>query len=1316
MSVSIAHQETGSGLSPRLLITQGGGNGVCTTISLTTRAVLTTDTATLPVGCLNSTAKINGATLQYLVGLTDAGGGSVQSGTATLDGMKIDVVTTDGSTRTLTLASPAPAVNAAATVDSVTLSIAHQETGSSVSPRIVITPGGQAACTAVSLPTRAAMTTDTVTLPGGCSLTSAARVNGATFQYQANLTDNAASQSGVARVDAVRMTVVSTNTTSRGVTLSSIDGSALPSGVTPESVVLSVAHQETGSGLNPRVVITQGGGNGVCSTISLTTRASLTTDAPTLPSGCLNSAAKINGASIQYVVNLTDNGSAQSGVATLDGMRIDWLSTNTTNRTLTLSSSSPTVPAGTFDSVTVSIAHQETGSGVSPTLVITPGGGSACTAVALTPRTAMTTDTVAVPAGCLDTIAKVNGATYQYQAHLTANGTNQNGVARVDGVRVVTIATDTTPRSVTLSALAPTVTGTVDTVSLSVAHQETGSGLSPRIVVTPGGAAACTAVSLTTRAALTTDVVTLPAGCLNTAAKVNGATVQYLVNLTANGSAQSGVATLDGARLDVTATDTTTRTLTLSNPAPTVPAGSTFDTVSMTIAHQETVSGANPRLVITPGGGSACTAVALTTRTSLTTDTVAIPSGCLNTAAKVNGATFQYQVNLTDTGAAPEHHRPGRRRADDSGHHQRRQPRGDVVVDRWFGAPVGRDAGVGGVVGGASGDGFGSESACGDHPGWWERCVLDDLSDDACVVDDGHADVAVGVFELCGEDQRRVDPVRGEPDRQWFGAEWGGDARRDADRLVVDEHDQPHPHPLEPDSRRADRSGNGDRQRVARDRAPGDGFGHEPDPRHHARWIGGVRCDRADAAGDAHHRHDRRERVPEHAGEDQRGNDPVPGSPDRERHCPERRGQPRRCRDHRAVHQRGIEDPEPHELRGSGAGGEHDHERHAEGRARRVDRCDRPGRAHARWSLRLRGDPGHRERDVDDRHDRRDVVPEHSGQGQRGFVPVQRQPARRREREREPRRRDAHRRPPAGTRSGPGARLPPPNRYPASYPADPTKQNESKPACDETKPGVQFIFGGDSRVYQPDGTVELCAGPSPGVPGQNGYTAQRIAVYGVAPTPSMTPTGVVDAAGVWGPTPTDGLTIGEAPSLKTATLSGPTGPALADAGNRGDEQPDGRRRRLGEQEQRAERRRLDERVVHVELFEAHREHHALRLPDHPGDRAADGGNGHSEEPGEHHDERERAAPGARRLRHPALLGDGHHVDLDIEPADDHPAVDLPEHRGQGQRRATPTGRHPDELVGEPAVLPHRDVAERHLQHRGNDRAQRVHRHDHPRAG
>lgn len=67
----------------------------------------------------------------------------------------------------------------------------------------------------------------------------------------------------------------------------------------------------------------------------------------------------------------------------------------------------------------------------------------------------------------------------------------------------------------------------------------------------------------------------------------------------------------------------------------------------------------------------------------------------------------------------------------------------------------------------------------------------------------------------------------------------------------------------------------------------------------------------------------------------------------------------------------------------------------------------------------------------------------------------------------------------------------------ASFPA-PSGQGSAVSDCDKTKAGVQLIFGGDSHVYVPDGSLEACAGPYPESPGDH----QQIALYGVpAPNP-----------------------------------------------------------------------------------------------------------------------------------------------------------------------------------------------------------------------
>jgi hypothetical protein len=63
--------------------------------------------------------------------------------------------------------------------------------------------------------------------------------------------------------------------------------------------------------------------------------------------------------------------------------------------------------------------------------------------------------------------------------------------------------------------------------------------------------------------------------------------------------------------------------------------------------------------------------------------------------------------------------------------------------------------------------------------------------------------------------------------------------------------------------------------------------------------------------------------------------------------------------------------------------------------------------------------------------------------------------------------------------------------------------------CDNTQTGVQFIFGGDSRMYVSDGSVELCAGPNPA----GSATNQQIAVYGVPPLKPVVPSAAVATPG-----------------------------------------------------------------------------------------------------------------------------------------------------------------------------------------------------------
>lgn len=77
--------------------------------------------------------------------------------------------------------------------------------------------------------------------------------------------------------------------------------------------------------------------------------------------------------------------------------------------------------------------------------------------------------------------------------------------------------------------------------------------------------------------------------------------------------------------------------------------------------------------------------------------------------------------------------------------------------------------------------------------------------------------------------------------------------------------------------------------------------------------------------------------------------------------------------------------------------------------------------------------------------------------------------------------------------STPGATFPLPDTEPN---ADP---DAARRDCDPKKPGGQIIFGGQTHVYVPDGSLEVCAGAYPTAPGDH----QRIGIYGIPAVPPL---------------------------------------------------------------------------------------------------------------------------------------------------------------------------------------------------------------------
>jgi len=82
--------------------------------------------------------------------------------------------------------------------------------------------------------------------------------------------------------------------------------------------------------------------------------------------------------------------------------------------------------------------------------------------------------------------------------------------------------------------------------------------------------------------------------------------------------------------------------------------------------------------------------------------------------------------------------------------------------------------------------------------------------------------------------------------------------------------------------------------------------------------------------------------------------------------------------------------------------------------------------------------------------------------------------------------------------------------------------------CDPSAAGVQFVFGGDSHVYLPNGAMELCAGPNEADP----LNGQQLAVYGVPATPRLLPT-----AASGGTNPDNARIIAEGAGLAFATMT-----------------------------------------------------------------------------------------------------------------------------------------------------------------------------------
>jgi hypothetical protein len=103
-----------------------------------------------------------------------------------------------------------------------------------------------------------------------------------------------------------------------------------------------------------------------------------------------------------------------------------------------------------------------------------------------------------------------------------------------------------------------------------------------------------------------------------------------------------------------------------------------------------------------------------------------------------------------------------------------------------------------------------------------------------------------------------------------------------------------------------------------------------------------------------------------------------------------------------------------------------------------------------------------------------------------------------------------------------------------SQPTFPRPPSPTDPGgdCDSTQAGVQFIFGGDSHVYVPNGGMEVCAGPN----AQDKGNGKEIAVFGVPSVPRLVPSSVNGTTGSV-TSANDALRIAEGSGLAAANIS-----------------------------------------------------------------------------------------------------------------------------------------------------------------------------------
>jgi hypothetical protein len=357
---------------------------------------------------------------------------------------------------------------------------------------------------------------------------------------------------------------------------STTPASTIPADAKITSVRLRVAHGEDTPALvqNPTVTITPPTGV-ACAAVPITPRATVGEDAA--PSydvtSCLNSPSKINSTGLSVAYAVTHCTGVANGCTTattpvrLDGISLDVTYTTGTrqswdpNNTATITATSPTVPGacrhdgdvGWTDGVQFVF-------GGDSRVNLRSGAFELCDVPSTTHQEIVMYGVKAPPA------TSVGPNTWRPTiATPTGTWTNANNSLAVDGNSATTSFTGTTgsTRRLTLSSYTTAsgqipANGTITAATLRVAHSESStSRITGRTVtVTPGGASACTALSVNGSTSLATQTFdALASGCLNTPAKINGFSAQYSTTYAcSSGCSGNTTSNLDGIELDVTYT------------------------------------------------------------------------------------------------------------------------------------------------------------------------------------------------------------------------------------------------------------------------------------------------------------------------------------------------------------------------------------------------------------------------------------------------------------------------------------------------------------------------------------------------------------------------------------------------------------------------------------------------------------------------------------------------------------------------------------------------------------------------------------------